>query len=369
MRTSKKKQQIDRVVPGIGRITIRTNRMSAHFVQQLDLAIVRAQQEGWIEQLRMLKKREIHPVEFVEAARRGALPSLRPSPELRPLVETWLRTSDIRPSSRDRYRQSWDLMFATLGPTPLLKQLVAKWWTNFLGVRPVGNATLNRDRAALLAFLAWTKAQGHHVPDPAPKRLKEEPRRSAILTTAQIELIQQHCRPDRWPLFWTLLETGARHGEVLNVRPVDVGTEEPLLTFRSAEGSKGRGKVRHVPISEELANCLRTLAIVAGTNRVFPNSRSTIQDWWKELCGSADIEGVTLHGIRATFITRSLDSGIAPVDVQKIVGHSGIAMTMRYYRNSAENRTAAMKMRQAIGLGDPEPSEGGMGKTVEPALY
>jgi integrase len=318
---------------------------------ELDRAITRAVQAGHLEQLRLLKGRQVAPLAFLEASRQNALLALRPSPALRPLVHQWLGVSDLRKSSAARYRQSWGFLFASLRPNATLADLNGRWWAEFVASRNVTTSTLNRDRAAVLAFLSWAREHQYETPDFAPRRLKEEPHRSGILTQDQIREVEAAVRPDRWSIFRTLLETGMRQGEVLNLKAGDVATDADILTIRSSPGSKGRGKERSVPISEELAQYLRTLAVVSGAGRIFPYGRSTIREWWAELCEQVGIDGVTLHGIRATFITLALDDGIPPVEVQKLVGHADITMTMRYYRNPKTSQTAARQIRTALGLG------------------
>ena len=154
--------------------------------------------------------------------------------------------------------------------------------------------------------------------------MKEEPNRSDILSHGQVDAVRRVCRSDRWPFFWALIETGARQGEVLNLRGGDISVDTDVVTFRSRPGSKSRGRERHVPASPELAACLRALASKRGGGPLFPLGRRTIREWWGEICKAAAITGVTLHGIRATYITRALDAGVALVDVQKLVGHADL---------------------------------------------
>src|SRR6266581_1375918 len=208
--------RIDRLVPGVGRLVIRAGKLNRETRNELDLAISRAVESNHLEQLRMLKSREISPSAFLEAARQNRLLALAPSVPLKLRLEN------------------------------------------------LGNG---------------------------------------------------------------------------------------VITFTSQPGSKSRGKTRHVPISQELSDCLTVLGTVQN-GRVFPYSRSTIRDWWAELCTELGIKGVTLHGLRATAITRALGSAIAPVQIQKLVGHSNLNTTMRYYRNGVESQEAAQAMRVAVGFSE-----------------
>jgi integrase/recombinase XerC len=350
MRTLRKSRPSDRLIPGIGRLTIRTRRMSVDARNDLDRCITRALQAGHLEQLRLLKERQVAPQEFLAAARTNTLLALKPRHSVRPLVAQWLKASDLRESSRSRYLQSWKFMLATLSSDDTLDALTDSWWEDFAAEREVKNATLNRDRAALLAFRTWAEMRGYTLPRFKSERRIEEPNASDILTPAQVDAVRRHCRPDRWPFFWTLFDTGARQGEVLNLRAEDISPYKGTVAFPSRPGSKGRGKNRHVPVSQGLVSCLGTLALLSGGGRLFPYGRTTIREWWMEICQMTAIRGVTLHGIRATFITRALDSGESPLAVQKLVGHSSLATTMRYYRNTQQDLDAAGRIREAVGI-------------------
>ena len=343
---------IDRIVPGVGRLTIRTNKMSRGLHAELDRSIVRATEEGHTEQLRLLKSRRIAPIEFIEATRANRLPRLIPSSPLRPLVENWLASSGLRPSSEARYRQSWKFLFASLPTEATISDLSQTWWNRFVQIRlrEVSTSTMNRDRAALLAFSNWARDSGHDWPQFNPRRLQEDARQSRALSREEILRVMDACSPEQAAFIWTLFETGARQGEVLNLRAENLLVEQLGLTFSPMPGSKNRGRARTVPISHELTWTLEGIATNSLDGRIFPFSRHQVQRWWKQICQEAGIQGVTLHGVRATFITLALDSGIPVVDVQKLVGHSSVTMTMKYYRNTQQSSDAAGNIRQVLGV-------------------
>lgn len=214
MASSKKPvRPIDRIVPGdVGRITVRVSRLRKETRDDLDRAITRAIEHGHMDALRMLKERRIDPLDFLSADRQGKVASLQPEELLEPLVDLWLGSCGRKKGSIARYRQSWKFLYASLPSAARLTHLTNRWWVEFATERTkvVGAATLNRDRAALLAFRSWAKDQGYGLPDMRTKRTKENPKRSGILSPGQIEAIEEHCRVDRWPFFWLLLETGAR---------------------------------------------------------------------------------------------------------------------------------------------------------------
>ena len=198
------------------------------------------------------QERKVTPHEFLAAGRSNKLLALRPQHLVRPLVAQWLDTRDLRRSSRIRYQQSWNFMFDALPSDATLEALTDAWWEDFAVEREVGNATLNRDRAALSAFRTWaTEVRGYTLPEFNTERRIEEPQQSEILTPEQIDAVRRYCRPDRWPFFWALFDTGARQGEALNLVPGDIHPYTCSVRFPSRPGSKNRGKHRDVPVSLE----------------------------------------------------------------------------------------------------------------------
>jgi len=76
-------------------------------------------------------------------------------------------------------------MLDTLPAEATLHAPTDSWWVSFACGPKVGNSTLNRDRAALLAFRTWA-AQENCVPEFKTKRRTEEPHKSEILTRSRL---------------------------------------------------------------------------------------------------------------------------------------------------------------------------------------
>ena len=51
----------------------------------------------------------------------------------------------------------------------------------------------------------------------------------------------------------------------------------------------------------------------------------------KRICKSAGIEDFSMHGFRATFCTRAIESGMNPRTLQQLAGHSSFNITMSLY--------------------------------------
>ena len=155
----------------------------------------------------------------------------------------------------------------------------------------------------------------------------------------------------------TLLETGARVSELVQMRVEDVGLVERVIVVRRGKG----GKRREVPIRRELAQLLQ---LHLGSRRVGPLfasrqkgsgpmphvlTRQRVGQIVREVARAAGItKRVYPHLLRHTMATRLLTLGMEITDVQRFLGHEDLATTRRY----AET-TAALLRRKFDQLTDP----------------
>ena len=155
----------------------------------------------------------------------------------------------------------------------------------------------------------------------------------------------------------TLLETGARVSELVEMRVEDVSLAERIVVVRCGKG----GKRREVPIRRELAQLLQ---LHIGSRRAGPLfasrqkgsgavphvlTRQRVGQIVREVARAAGItKRVYPHLLRHTMATRLLTLGMEITDVQRFLGHEDLATTRRY----AET-TAAHLRRKFDQLTDP----------------
>ncbi len=155
----------------------------------------------------------------------------------------------------------------------------------------------------------------------------------------------------------TLLETGARASELIQLRVDDVSLSERVVTIQHGKG----GKRREVPIRRDLAQLLR---LHIGARRAGPLFASrqqgtgpapytlTRQRVGQVVRGVASAAGINKrvypHLLRHTVATRLLALGMDITDLQRFLGHESISTTRLY----AET-TAATLQRRFDQLTDP----------------
>ncbi len=131
-----------------------------------------------------------------------------------------------------------------------------------------------------------------------------------------------------------IIYTGVRVNELTNIRTSDIDF------YQSTVRVIGKGdKERIIPIAEELLNLikkyLQSRKIKGGylfLNRFGEKLSSlSIQIMVKKYAQSADIKKhITPHKLRHTFATLALESGVSPITISELLGHSSLNTTMKY---------------------------------------
>lgn len=149
-----------------------------------------------------------------------------------------------------------------------------------------------------------------------------------------LESIKSGCQnPHVYPVSLICLATGARWSEAENLKPLSL--KNGFVTF---SGTKS-GKVRSVPISGNLQKLLLKHWNKYG---LFTGSISAFRR-------ALDRTSITLpkgqasHALRHTFASHFMQNGGNILTLQKILGHSSLAMTMRYAHLSPDHLIDAIK--------------------------
>jgi integrase/recombinase XerD len=157
----------------------------------------------------------------------------------------------------------------------------------------------------------------------------------------------------------TLLETGARASELVQLRVEDVSLTERVIAIRHGKG----GKRREVPVRRDLAQLLRLHIATRRAGPLFASrqqgsgptphvlTRQRVGQVVRDVARAAGItKRVYPHLLRhiTQWATRLLALGMDITDLQRFLGHESIATTRLY----AET-TAATLQRRFDQLTDP----------------
>ena len=129
------------------------------------------------------------------------------------------------------------------------------------------------------------------------------------------------------------LTTGMRVAEIFALNWSDVLYREELIAVRS---KLKRGRMRYVPMPDELAAEINRFPAVMGEDRIFPpkqgatGERQRVEGSFETILEMAGISNFRFHDLRHTFASWYMMNGGDLYELAKILGHSNIKMTERY---------------------------------------
>lgn len=175
------------------------------------------------------------------------------------------------------------------------------------------------------------------------------------------------CSPPHLSLVWkTLMTTGIRRSELVNMKFRDIDFDRKLLVIPASTAKNHRA--REVPLDDEVLTEIAALRDAAQKRRPTPGqtakqTKQQLASFSKEhvfvtkantplknnlltrfyaICKRAGIDGaarcgnVDLHALRVSFITLAIQFGGNPKAIQAIVGHASLSMTMGVYAKATE---------------------------------
>ncbi len=168
-------------------------------------------------------------------------------------------------------------------------------------------------------------------------------------------------------MFLCIATCGLRLGEALGLRAKQFLFNEGMLVidgfYRSDEkertnfnkkGSAENQKLRVVPLSETLGNMVQSYINENGvkpddfvfTRHGNPINKKTAEHWFYQALNESGIEvgerKLVPHSLRYTYVTR-MRRNVSGETVQKLVGHTSIAMTEYYTRAAIPELVAALQ--------------------------
>jgi len=176
-----------------------------------------------------------------------------------------------------------------------------------------------------------------------PYRIEE--RELSWLTDEQVltllDAIRQGCdNPHVEPIVLLCLATGARWSEAEGLTPARLRSGS--VTYSKTKSSR----VRTVPISPDLEALIRD-----HWKRHGPFT-GAITSFRRALARSGIVlpKGQASHALRHTFASHFMQKGGNILTLQKILGHSSLAMTMRYAHLAPEHLAEAVKLSPLSGV-------------------
>lgn len=139
------------------------------------------------------------------------------------------------------------------------------------------------------------------------------------------------------------LNTGLRSGEIFNLKWEEVDLEQNCLCLKVRK----TGRALELPLNAKAEAVIQAWSGIGRCPYVFFNPATG--DHFKDLklglknaCSRAGLKKVTWHTFRHTFASRLLREGVDLVTVKELLGHSTVAVTMRYVHTNREAKGKAV---------------------------
>lgn len=164
------------------------------------------------------------------------------------------------------------------------------------------------------------------------RQLRENNRRERFLTDEEEASIRALVPRRFWLMILFMLHTGLRRGEMLELRrdQVDLSRKHIRLVNTKA------GEAQFVRLNTVALDALTELTANGEGPWVFPGRVSGPMDGsafsrrFQRVCRKLGLQGLNVHTLRHTFISRLCMLGVPLPTVQKFARHKSIQMTLRY---------------------------------------
>lgn len=278
-------------------------------------------------------------------------PNLDLKRTVRSAVSDWLESLKGKSRSWDIYDHRMkryilpvigDVVLARVNSSHLMR------WRDGLS-KQVAAATVNTTIGTLSSAFEFCVSMQWLEKNPCHglKRLEQpETKFEWIQTREQITRLLAACSASIQPIIAIIVGTGMRLDEVLHLEWSDIDLEHRLIhVHRGRKGTVKSGKVRRVPVFDNILSVLRDLRLRRGDNvLVFPGelvpetkkrkarSKPGVFKPYKVAVVKAGLpRQLRIHDLRHTFASHFLLDGGDIFRLSKILGHSTVAVTERVY--------------------------------------
>lgn len=209
----------------------------------------------------------------------------------------------------------------------------------YLSTNGKSAATINRHLSAISSLYNYMKREGLEVDNPCKyeSRKKLAIRVVNTIPVADLEAAAQQGTPTQRVILHTLMATGIRAQELLDLMTTDIDVRNHSLRVR------GKGmKERLVPTTT--ANVLELLQYSGKKiGRIFGNmtQRELRTEVWKALRNVSSAKQLSPHAIRHTFATEMTRAGMPTTTLAEILGHNSVDTTQKYVSQAQVNTAAA----------------------------
>ena len=220
-------------------------------------------------------------------------------------------------------------------------------------------ATVNRYMVALghaLTIAANEWEWIHENPMRKFSKLSEPRGRVRFLDDEERERLLEACKASTNPYLHTLvvlaLSTGARHGELINLRWSDVDWQRRVITLHDTKNKERRllPLVHYALKLMEAHSKVRNIT----SDLVFPSPSNPQRPWdsrsaWEAALKRANIDNFRFHDLRHSCASYLAMNGASLAEIAEVLGHKTLQMVKRYaHLSEAHTAKVVQRMNERI---------------------
>jgi integrase len=209
----------------------------------------------------------------------------------------------------------------------------------------LSSATINRYKASVSAVFSYA-CRTYDLPDNPAKHISALPENNArtrFLSESERTLLLKACRHSEWPKLYLLvllaITTGARKGELLNLKWSDINLER--CTAHVATTKNGQPKVLPLTLNviKEINRFADSEYSLIFHSKIKPEQPFRFYKTWKKVLKEADIKDFRFHDLRHTTASYLAQSGATLLEIADVLGHKQISVTQRYAHLCIEHKS------------------------------
>ena len=156
-------------------------------------------------------------------------------------------------------------------------------------------------------------------------------KREVFLSVEEVRQIAQHCSIEAQAAIWFALLTGARRGEIFQIRDEHIGTD----TIRVPASHTKTNKARVIPIIPALRPWLEQFPLTLTIDGM--------KSAWRRARTLAKMEHVNFHDLRHSCASLMVSQGVDLYTISRVLGHSSVMSTQRYAHLQVDAQRVALQ--------------------------
>ncbi|MFA6599824.1 MAG: tyrosine-type recombinase/integrase [Candidatus Omnitrophota bacterium] len=176
----------------------------------------------------------------------------------------------------------------------------------------------------------------------------DDSKKRRFLTEVECDRLLHACEPEYYPIFFTLIHTGMRKAELLNLEWSDLDCKRRVIKIQRKSFWVPKTGEREIPMAEAVYDVLD--ALPRQSHFVFPDedgesmNGNFLRLQLIRIAKNAAIYDLTeVHALRHTFASQLLMRGVDLPTVQKLMGHSKIETTLIYSHQTTDHLREAVE--------------------------